>query len=108
MLYEWRVYEIVPGRKKDVHERFANHALKNFKKHGIEVIGFWESSIGGTSNTLYYMLAFRDLAHMEQAWKEFEADPEWQAAAAASEKNGILVAKLTNIVLTPTYYSPAK
>jgi hypothetical protein len=106
MIYEWRVYEIIPGKKKALNERFAKHTIKLFEKHGMSVVGFWESTIGGRTNTLYYMLAFRDLEHLESAWKDFASDPEWQGVASESEKDGPLVASIANMVLKPTYYSP--
>ncbi|MBX6378534.1 MAG: NIPSNAP family protein [Clostridia bacterium] len=77
-----------------------------FQKHGIEVVGFWEAVVG-QSNTLYYMLRFRDAQHREEAWASFLADPEWQAARAASEANGPLVARIHNSLLRPTAYSPS-
>ena len=106
MIYEWRVYEIIPGKKKNLNERFAKHTMRLFEKHGMSVVGFWESSIGGRTNTLYYMLAFKNLDHLESAWRDFAADPEWQKVASESEKDGPLVASITNMVLKPTYYSP--
>jgi hypothetical protein len=108
MIYEWRVYEIIPGKKKDLNERFAKHTMRLFKKHGMSVVGFWENMIGGTTNTLYYMLAFKNLDHLDTAWKAFKADPEWRAVARDSEKDGPLVATEKNMVLEPTYYSPMK
>jgi len=108
MIYEWRVYEIVPGKRKALNERFARHTMRLFQKHGIKAVGMWESKIGGATNTLYYMLAFEDLIHLEQAWKDFREDPEWQKVAAESEKDGPLVVRATNMVLTPTDYSPMK
>ena len=59
MIYEWRVYEIIPGKKKLLNERFAKHTIGLFEKHGMTVVGFWENVIGGRTNTLYYMLAFK-------------------------------------------------
>lgn len=106
MIYEWRVYEIVPGKKKNLNERFAKHTAGLFEKHGMSIVGFWENSVGGRSNTLYYMLAFKNMDHLETAWREFSADPEWQAVQAESEKDGPLVASIRNMVLKPTYYSP--
>jgi len=106
MIYEWRVYEIIPGKKRALNERFANHTVSLFKKHGIEVVGFWENMIGGRSNTLYYMLAFKNLGHLEEAWRSFSSDPEWKEVVSASEKDGPIVASITNIVLRPTEYSP--
>ena len=29
------------------------------------------------SNTLVWMLAYRDRAHREEVWEAFRADPEW-------------------------------
>jgi hypothetical protein len=106
MIYEWRVYEIIPGRKRQLNERFANHTTRMFKKHGMEVVGFWENAVGGRSNTLYYMLAFKSLGHLEEAWKSFSADPEWQEVVKESEKDGPIVSSVTNMVLRPTQYSP--
>jgi NIPSNAP protein len=106
MIYEWRVYEIVPGKRQPLNERFANHTTRLFKKHGMEMVGFWESVIGGRTNTLYYMLAFNNLAHREDAWKSFSADPEWQEVASSSEKDGPLIVSIKNMMLKPTPYSP--
>jgi NIPSNAP len=106
VIYEWRVYEIMPGKKKPLGERFAKHSLRLFKKHGMEVLGFWESSVGGRSNTYYYMLAFKSLGHLEEAWRSFSSDPEWQEVVASSEKDGPLVSSISNIVLRPTSFSP--
>ena len=108
MIYEWRIYEIVPGKRRQLNERFANHTLALFKKHGLKVVGFWESSVGGTSNMLYYMLAFDDMTQRESAWKSFREDQEWQKVSRESEKDGPLVAKITNMILAPTDYSPMK
>ncbi|HEV2389348.1 MAG TPA: NIPSNAP family protein [Nitrososphaerales archaeon] len=106
MIYEWRVYKIIPGKKKNLNERFAKHTAGLFEKHGMSVVGFWESSIGGRTNTLYYMLAFKNLDHLESAWKDFASDPEWQQVQSESERDGPLVASIRNMVLKPTYYSP--
>jgi hypothetical protein len=108
MIYEWRVYEIIPGKKKVLYERFAKHTVRLFEKHGMMVVGFWENSIGGRTNTLYYMLAFNSLADLEEAWRSFGADPEWQEAVRDSEKDGPVVESITNVVLRPTPFSPSK
>ena len=72
----------------------------------MKVVGFWENKIGGTTNMLYYMLEFKDLAHLDEAWTSFRADPEWQEVVTVSEKDGPIIARVSNSVLTPTKYSP--
>ena len=38
----------------------------------------------------------------------FQADPEWVAGRAESEKNGPIVASITNTILQPTTFSSVK
>ncbi len=108
MIYELRYYEVTPGKLPALNDRFANHTTRIFPKHGIKVIGFWTEIIGA-SNVLVYMLGFNDLGHREKAWASFQADPEWQKVRAESEKDGVpLVARIRNVILQPTAYSPMK
>ncbi len=58
MIYELRSYDIVPGRMPAMNARFQNHTVGLFKKHAIEVVGFWEAMIG-TSNVLHYIVRSR-------------------------------------------------
>lgn len=108
MLYEWREYRTVPGRMPALLARFREVTWRFFEKHGIEVIGYWESEIGGDTSSLYYLIRWRDLAHREEAWSRFAKDPEWLAAKAESEREGPIVAGITNMILRPTDFSPMK
>lgn len=107
MIHELRVYEAMPGKLPALHSRFRDVTLGLFERHGLKVVGFWDTVVG-TSNQLTYLLAFDDLAQREQAWKAFQSDPEWKEARAASEKDGPLVARITNTILRPTDYSPVR
>lgn len=107
MIYEWRVYDVIPSKMGILHDRFKNVTMKLFEKHDIKVVGFWEAIIG-TSNTLYYMLAYDNMAHRERAWNAFMNDPEWIKARQETEKNGPLTQRVTNMLLRPTPYSPMK
>jgi hypothetical protein len=105
MLYEWRVYRVVPGKMSVLNDRFRKTTLRLFAKHGIKVVGFWEAVVGVT-NVLYYMLAWENMAHREKAWNSFQSDPEWIKAKQETEKDGPLVERLMNTLLQPTPYSP--
>jgi NIPSNAP protein len=108
MMYELRTYHAIPGRLPDLNRRFAEITLDYFKKHGIEVVGFWTNELGGSSDQLIYMLAYESLADREKKWTGFVADKERLAKFAETEKNGPLVRKLTAQILRPTPYSPMK
>lgn len=107
MIYEWRVYEAVPGKMGGLNDRFQKITVRLFEKHGIKVVGFWEA-IFGTSNTLYYMLAYENMAQREKSWNAFQADQEWVKARQETEKEGPLVERVVNMLLRPTPYSPMK
>jgi hypothetical protein len=105
MIYELRVYDVVPGKLRALNDRFEHITAGYFQKHGIKVIGYW-TDVVGTSNRLTYMLAFDDLAHRERAWAAFGADAERLAKFAETERDGPLVARVTNTLMAPTRYSP--
>ena len=106
MIYEYRVYEAMPGKLPALNARFRNHTLKIFERHGIKNIGYWTPSVGDYSNRLIYLVAFEDAQQRDQAWASFQSDPEWQRVRAESETDGPLTARITNSLLTPTDYSP--
>ena len=105
MIYELRIYETIPGRLPALNDRFANHTLGFFQKHNIHVVGFWTEEIG-TSNQLVYMLGYDSLADRETKWAAFQSDPDWHQVRAESEQDGPINARVRNIILRPTAYSP--
>jgi hypothetical protein len=102
---ELRIYDAVPGKIQNLHDRFANHTIKLFEKHGIENVAYWTEDVG-VSNRLVYMLGYADLGAREKSWAAFLADPEWQQARAASEVDGPLVRVSRHAILRLTPYSP--
>ena len=94
-LFEYRVYEAIPGKLPALNRRFQTITLGYFQKHGIGVVGFWEA-VAGTSNELHYILRFDDLAHREKAWGAFQADEGWVRDRAETERDGPLVGRVRN------------
>ena len=104
-IQELRIYDAVPGKLPALHDRFANHTIRMFKKHGMDVVGFWTDEVG-TTNRLVYMLGYPSLADRERSWATFRTDPEWLKALVESEANGALTTKSHSTILRPTPYSP--
>jgi len=104
--FEMRTYYAAPGKLDDLLARFRDHTVKLFEKHGITNIGYWVP-IENTDNKLVYVIAFPSREEREKRWKEFGADPEWQAARKASEENGKLLTKVESVYLSATDFSPA-
>jgi hypothetical protein len=104
-IQELRIYDAMPGKLLALHDRFANHTVGLFTKHGIDNIAYWTDDVG-TSNRLVYMLGYPDLGAREKSWMAFQADPAWQQARAESERNGPLVRVSRHSILRLTPYSP--
>ncbi len=108
-IFELRTYTTNPGKLDALNARFRDHTRRLFKKHGIEVVGFWTPVEGEQAkNTLVYMVAFPSLEAQKKAWDDFKADPEWQKAKADSEVDGVLVKHVDSKNLTATDYSPIR
>ena len=108
MIHELRIYECVPGQLPALNDRFETITLKLWEKHGIRQAGFWTTLIGQNNQILYYLLEWESLAERERKWNTFIADPEWLKARAETEKDGPIVAKVTNEILVPTSYSKVR
>ena len=107
-VYELRVYHAVPGRLPDLLKRFDTITLNIWRRHGIEQAGFWTVAIGDSNQTLYYFLKWDSLADREKKWAAFQADPEWIAKRAETEKDGQIVLTIVNQLLAPTAFSSVK
>ncbi len=105
MIVEMRVYYCAPTRLPALLERFRSTTLGFFQKYGIEQIGFWTTLIGPDNHALTYLLKWDDMAQREARWNAFQADPDWIAARAETEKDRPIVARIENTFLTPTDFS---
>ena len=105
-VYEMRVYTIAPGKAEDLHNRFRNHTLRLFKRHGIDSVGYFMPT-DPADQRLFFLLRYPSREAREIRWKAFGADPDWQVAYKASEANGGLVTKAENPFFVRTDYSPA-
>jgi hypothetical protein len=108
-VFELRTYHAAPGKMDALNARFRDHTNKLFKKHGMQIIGFWQPADPKQADqTLIYILAFPSKEAAQKSWQAFRDDPEWKAVKDASEKDGKLVDKVESVFLNPTDYSPLK
>ena len=103
--FELRTYYAAPGKLDNLLARFREHTTQLFEKHGMVNIGYWVP-LTNSENKLIYLLAYPDREARAKSWKEFSADPVWQAAAKESERDGKLVSKAESVFLAPTDFSP--
>ena len=108
MIYEQRVYRAMPGRLPKLLARMESDTLPLWEKHGIRPVGFFTTLVGESASDLTYLLALNSFEERETKWGAFQADPDWKAKRADSEKDGPLVANISNTLLSPTSFSLLK
>lgn len=92
MIYELRIYDIIPNRREALYERFRKGALRLLVKHGFRVVDMWEPT--DAREKLFYLLAWKDANERESAWRAFRSDPAWQKLKTATEAAGPMVTKM--------------
>jgi hypothetical protein len=105
-VYQMRVYYAAPGKLDALHDRFKNHTLKLFEKHGISNIAYF-TPIENKDNKLIYFVSAPSKEAFQKSFAAFAADPDWKKAFTESEKDGKLVDKVETRFLSATDYSPA-
>jgi hypothetical protein len=109
-VFELRTYTSPDGKREELSNRFRDHTIALFKKHGMESIAYFiPQDAPGKDNQLIYLIAHKDRASAAKNWAEFLADDEWKKVTAETEANGRLIAGAPQtIYLDPTSYSPLK
>ena len=103
--FELRVYYCNPGKLDALVDRFRDHTVPLFKKHGIDGLGYWVPT-NNPDNAFYYLMAYPSKEARDASWKEFGNDPQWKEAARKSEENGKIIARSTIYFLKATDFSP--
>ncbi|MGV3589727.1 MAG: NIPSNAP family protein [Adhaeribacter sp.] len=111
--FELRTYTASPNNIENLHDRFRNHTVKLFEKHGMTNIGYWRPTDRDKEtkkDMLIYLLAHKDKPAGEASFAAFRADPVWVEARKASEVKGggSLTTKVESVFMMPTDYSPIK
>jgi hypothetical protein len=105
-VFELRTYTAHPGRLAELHARFRDHTVELFERHGMtNVIYLAPQDAPLADNTLVYLLAHDSRDAAEESWAGFRSDPEWQAVAEQTRRNGPLVQNVDSVFLSPTDYS---
>ena len=108
-VFELRTYQATPGNLGNLHARFRDHTIRIFRKHGMEIVGFWSpTSEEERDDILVYLLAHDSQDAADASWQAFGADPEWASVAEESNKNGQILAGVERKYMVATDYSPMK
>jgi hypothetical protein len=114
-VFELRTYIATKGNLGNLNDRFKDHTIKLFEKHGMTNVVYWNVLKGEKDDDklLVYLLAHKSKESGLKSFDEFRKDPDWLAARKASEEKGggsLTEAKggVVSEYLKPTDYSPLK
>lgn len=108
-VFELRTYTSHDGKLQNVMNRFRDHTMRMFARHGMTSVGYWTpEDVPLSQNTLIYILAHPSREAAKKNWDAFRADSEWKAAKAASEANGPIVERTTSVFMDAATFSPLK
>jgi hypothetical protein len=106
LVYELRTYTSHAGKLGALEDRFRNHTMALFEKHGIMNVSYWKPL--NLPDTLIYLVAHKSELDAATAWQAFGSDPQWQAVYAESIAEGRLVQNIERVFMTTTDYSPQR
>jgi hypothetical protein len=113
-VFELRTYTTTPGNLGALNDRFRNHTLKLFARHGMTNIAYWTllPDEQGADRTLVYILVHASKEAADKSFAAFRTDPDWVAARQASEEKagGSLTEKdgVKSVFMRATDYSPIR
>ncbi len=105
-LYELRTYYASEGKFQDLMNRFQQHTLNYFYKYNMRLEGFWLPLGENKENKLMYLLSYPSREERDKSWSAFMGDKDWIAVMKNAAINGEIVAKVENVFLKTTDYSP--
>ncbi len=85
--FEMRTYTATPGNLPRLLDRFRQHTVGLFTKHGMGHFGYFTPLPGqpGADDTLVYFLVHGSPVAQAASWDAFRGDPVWVKAKADSE-----------------------
>ena len=107
--YELRTFTANEGKLEALHDRFRQHTMKRWAKHGMTNVAYFKVlDSPAAANQIVFLLSYPSREASKASWAAFGQDAEWKKVVAETEANGKLIMKGDTVALEPTDYSPMK
>jgi len=109
-LFDLRIYSVLPGKHHAFRERWAEHAVPVYARHGLQSVGWWTATRKDSAGNDQFvcLLAGESADAIQKSIAAFHKDPEWQRIERESERDGKLRDGVEALKLTPTEFSALK
>lgn len=108
--FDLRIYSVVPGKLDAFRNRWRDHAVPIYERHGLHSIGWWvaDTKDGDGNDQFVCLLAGRSVDAIQESIAAFHADPEWHRVERETEQDGKLRSGVTAYKLLPADFSLLK
>ena len=109
-VFDLRLYSVLPGKLDAFRNRWRDHAVPIYERHGLHSIGWWvaEKKDPDGKDVFVCLLAGESATAIQRSISEFHKDTEWQRVEKETEKDGKLRSSVVGYKLTPTEFSMLK
>ena len=106
-VYELRIYSANELRFGNLIERFREHTDRLFKKHGLQVVGYWTPTEGPSKKRrrFIYILKHNSRYDAYLNWVSFSNDKEWERVLDQPKFQGLLALKPESLFMQASEFS---
>jgi hypothetical protein len=109
VVFELRTYKATPGNFENLLNRFRNHTMALFEKHGMVNVGYWiPTDPAEAGDTLIYILRHESQEAATASWRAFATDPEWARVNEESNRDGSILQGVERKFMTAADFSQMK
>jgi len=109
VVFELRTYKATPGNFENLLNRFRNHTMALFEKHGMVNIGYWiPTDPAEAGDTLIYLLRHESQEAATASWRAFATDPEWARVNEESNRDGSILQGVERKYMSAADFSQMK
>ncbi|MBI4641583.1 MAG: NIPSNAP family protein [Candidatus Tectomicrobia bacterium] len=103
-IYEQRIIDLVPGRRREIDEFVQGRLLPLYRRHGVNLFAIWQTLIGKEQEETW-IIVYDSLAEYSRIKEALAQDPEMNEIR--HERNKLVVSGHTKLLVS-TRYSPVK
>lgn len=106
--FDVRIYSVLPGKLEAFRDRWRDHAVPIYERHGLHSLGWWvaETKDSEGHDQFVCLLVGESLPSIQQSISDFHQDAEWVRVEKETEAHGKLRSGVVAYRLSPTTFSP--
>jgi putative heme-binding domain-containing protein len=108
--FELRIYSVLPGKLDAFRNRWRDHAVPIYERHGLHSLGWWVTDKKGIDGNDQFavLLAGESEDSIRQSIAAFHRDAEWQLIEKETERDGKLRSSVDAYKMRATDFSSLK